>query len=256
MQQEDLVNLFSRNLTLENSSARAPEESRPQETPQPQPITYISQHYHHSAHLKNKSQKGVLEEILLNNRIDPLILSPPQVELFRNADEDQRNRLMELWRISPPDNETREFFQANGIWRDTSLAEEEEMARLRYERFSQADSVNMLDDSAAVQAVSGLLSDRTSPELDRDAEPYVLSGYEMLAQREYEEQERSLKESTRYNRATDPAFKGASGLWEKPAVQDMENQYGAFEQMREYGLWQPPVNGTVEVYNPDDDMML
>lgn len=257
MQQEDLATLFSRNLILDSSSAPPPEDVNIQE-PQnrPQSITYISQHYHHSAHLTSKPQKSDIDRLLSDNNIDPLVLSPPQVELFTNADGSQRNRLMELWRISPPNNETSEFFRGDGIWRDTSIAEEEQMAQMRYESFTRGDSINVQDDSAAVQAVSDRLMEHTAPDLGRDAEPYVLSGYEMLARQEYEEKERSLKESSRYNQATDPVFKGAPGLWEKPAVQDMENQYGAFEQMREYGLWQAPVNNTVEVYNTDDDMVL
>lgn len=72
----------------------------------------------------------------------------------------------------------------------------------------------------------------------KQAEPYMQSGYEQLARRDYEQQVRSnaqrnaiameggpvpLQESTRYNQATDPAYHRAPF---SKGQQDMENQYG------------------------------
>lgn len=78
------------------------------------------------------------------------------------------------------------------------------------------------------------------------AEPYMASGYELMAQREYEASARAsdpaLKESTRYNQATDPVYNssaaGTGGLWEKNvgSVMDMANNYGAFAYARENGF--------------------
>jgi hypothetical protein len=67
----------------------------------------------------------------------------------------------------------------------------------------------------------------------------MTSGYEMMARREYEQSaqtENPLKETSRYNQATDPVYSG--GLWQKNvgSVLDMENQYGAYAYAREYGM--------------------
>jgi len=102
-------------------------------------------------------------------------------------------------------------------------------------------------ESAAVRAVPTLLS----PSLEenrQNAEPYILSGYEALAKREYDQQlqEQRLQESTRYNQAVDPIYKATAGMWEKRGLQDMENQYGAFAQMREHSF----------VGYGDDDMVM
>ncbi|KAK8168101.1 hypothetical protein IWX90DRAFT_511390 [Phyllosticta citrichinensis] len=53
-----------------------------------------------------------------------------------------------------------------------------------------------------------------------NAEPYMLSGYEMLSKREYDE---GLAAKGLYMQSTDPVYKAA-----------VENQYGAFQAVREY----------------------
>lgn len=73
------------------------------------------------------------------------------------------------------------------------------------------------------------------------AEPYMASGYEMMAMREYEESARAqdaVKETPRYSQATDPVYNTGNGLWQKNvgSVIDMENNYGAYAFAREYGL--------------------
>jgi len=72
----------------------------------------------------------------------------------------------------------------------------------------------------------------------------MMSGYEMLAQREYENS-KVLAESKRYNQATDPVFRGSGGDWSK-GVEEMENRYGAFEATREQGGRMGVVNGLDE----------
>ncbi|KAF2810542.1 uncharacterized protein BDZ99DRAFT_463102 [Mytilinidion resinicola] len=310
MQQEELARLFSNNLTLSSSPAPPPQYSQVEQPPQQQqqepqvqqehqepsqqaptqqqapaqqPIIYASQHYTHTHHVVPIVHKPRpiptplstpdLVEVLLRNSIDPTLLFPSQVSLFQNADEDQRLRLLELWRISPPQgrqgipdgidyNTSRQLYD----WPPTSLAQEEAMAKLRYERQVEEDrqkedirlheqrlQESMDADSAAVaETTRNLLS---SPER-QNAEPYILSGYEALAAREYErsaQEEQGLRESTRYNQAIDPVYKGnGSGLWEKHVgVVDMENQYGEYEHMREYASPNPQVM----VYG-DDDMIM
>jgi hypothetical protein len=298
MPQEELARLFSSSLTL--SSSPNPPQYTPREEPpaqqqqeqheqhepeQPvqQPITYISQHYTHTHHVVPIVHKPRpvptplttpdLVEVLLRNSVDPTHLFPSQISLFQNADEDQRLRLLELWRISPPQgrqgipdgidyNTSRQLYD----WPPTSLAQEEAMAKLRYEKRAEQErqakeirlhelqlqqSMDMNQESAAAQATRNALS---SPER-QNAEPYILSGYEALAAREYERSaQEGLRESTRYNQAVDPVYKGTGpGMWEKHvgATVDMENQYGAYEQLKEYG------SGPTEVMvYGDDDMIM
>lgn len=95
------------------------------------------------------------------------------------------------------------------------------MAKLRYEKAQQEQKAREVS---------------TSPPA---AEPYMASGYDMLARREYEQ---SAKESS-YNQSTDPVYNssGGNGLWEKNvgSILDMENNYGAYAYAREYGIQQP-----------------
>lgn len=233
MQQDELAQLFAANMHL---SQNAPQQQNPQQQnlqqnpPQQKEktIVYASSHYTHSHHVRvveprTRIELSELGAILLRNSINPEMLFPSQVELFQNADDDQRLRLLELWRISPPQgrqgypegsdyNMSRQLYD----WPPTSLAQEEAMAKLRYEKAQQEEQKRS-----------------TSPQV---AEPYMMSGYDMLAQREYEQ---SAKET--YNQATDPVYNSSSsGLWQKNgSISDMENNYGAYAYAREYGFPQP-----------------
>lgn len=104
-----------------------------------------------------------------------------------------------------------------------------------------------MDDDDVVRAMAERAAAAAAPAsptlVQKQAEPYMLSGYETLARRDYEEQARlnaqretmamegmnqPLQESTRYNQATDPAYYRG---WEKSGTSsepqaDMENQYG------------------------------
>jgi hypothetical protein len=287
MQQEELSQLFSAHMSL-NQAPPHQEQPAPPQPPQEQtqvsqPIIYASQHYTHSYHIvpthqvqqptKTHIELSELQSILLRNSIDPSLLFPSQVDLFQNADDDQRLRLLELWRISPPQgrqgypdgveyNASRQLYD----WPPTSLAQEEAMAKLRYERLEEEriqqeesqkhqeqqqldQGMDQEDDSAAVHAARDILA--TSPS---NAEPYIVSGYDMLAKREYEQSSQSsanhLQESNRYNQATDPVYNHAGsngGLWEKNvgSMLDMENQYGAFAHARDYDT--RPVYGDEEM---------
>jgi hypothetical protein len=197
--------------------------------------------------------------MLVRNSIDPHTLFPSQVSLFRGADPDQRLRLLELWRISPPNLGSYDIAKEQATWLETTLQREEEMARLRYERaVMEAQGIGSPHDDAAAAAVEEISRPSSAPEARNrpptsgfsalnTAEPYMMSGYELLAQREYEKSGASttvLTESTRYNQATDPVYR-ASGSWDK-GVQDMENRYGAFEAMRDQGTGMASLNGLDE----------
>lgn len=250
MQQDELAQLFAANMHLsqnvpqyiqqqQSEPVQQQQQQQQQEQEAPKAIVYASSHYTHSHHViptrsaseppaKTHIEMSELGAILLRNSINPELLFPSQVELFQNADDDQRLRLLELWRISPPQgrqgypagtdyNMSRQLYD----WPPTSLAQEETMAKLRYEKAQQDQQTRELS---------------TSPEV---AEPYMASGYDMLARREYEQ---SAKESS-YNQATDPVYNstGGNGLWQKNvgSISDMENNYGAFAYAREYGFQQP-----------------
>jgi hypothetical protein len=263
MQQDELAQLFSDHMTLsqtvpQQNSQQPPEYQekslQQQEQEQaPKAIVYASTHYTHSHHvapvrsasepsIKTHIEASDLGAVLLRNSIDPSMLFPSQIELFQNADDDQRLRLLELWRISPPQgrqgypsgtayNMSRQLYD----WPPTSLAQEEAMAKLRYEKEHEQDTSH----------TSRELS--TSPQA---AEPYMSSGYDMLARREYEDSAKSGPPI--YNQATDPVYNNVGsngGLWQKDVggILDMENQYGAYAYAREYGMPQ--------VYN-DEEMVM
>lgn len=279
MQQEELARLFSAHMSLDQTPSQPQEQTHPQhieqipqeppaqqeQTQVAQPIIYASLHYTHSYHIapthhvqvppKTQISLSELQSMLLRNSIDPSLLFPSQIDLFQNADDDQRLRLLELWRISPPQgrqgypggvdyNTSRQLYD----WPPTSLAQEEAMAKLRYERQEEEriqqeeiqkhqqqldQSMDQEAGSAAVHATRDILAGSPTT-----AEPYIVSGYDMLAKREYEESAQAaanhLRESTRYNQATDPVYSG--GLWEKNvgSILDMENQYGAFAHARDF----------------------
>lgn len=282
MQQEELARLFSANMSLVQAppppySATPHHEEQQDYSEQPvhlqepekgsQPITYISQHYTHTHHVvpirhiphsptKTQSELSELQAVLLRNSIEPSLLFPSQVDLFQNADNDQRLRLLELWRISPPQgrqgypdgteyNTSRQLYD----WPPTSLAQEEAMAKLRYEK-AQVERAQQEEIQAHQQRLNASMDQgMESPAVQeiRDltsssAEPYILSGYEMMASREYERSAQEvashLRESTKYKQATDPVYNnvgGHGGMWEKNvgSILDMENQYGSFAAARD-----------------------
>lgn len=252
MQQDELTQLFSAHMNL---SQATPQQVQQQQAPKP--IIYASQHYTHTHHVaparsisepsfKTHIDRSDLAALLVRNSIDPSSLFPSQIELFSNADDDQRLRLLELWRISPPtgrpghpdgtdDNISRQLYD----WPPTSLAQEEAMAKLRYER-SQAEAKQQEDiQQHELQLEQSMTAADTSQV--QSAEPYMTSGYEMIARRDYEESARkeTILKQTQYSQATDPVYFHAGnhggGLWEKNvgSVMDMANNYGAFAYARE-----------------------
>ncbi|KAF1920248.1 hypothetical protein BDU57DRAFT_7628 [Ampelomyces quisqualis] len=252
MAQDELTRLFMEHMNL--SQHASPQQAfqqqqqgqqqqlgQVQQEEAPKQIVYASQHYTHSHHVvptrsvsecpvKTHIEPSDLESVLLRNSIDPSLLFPSQVELFQNADDDQRLRLLELWRISPPAGHlSKQLYD----WPPTSLAQEEAMAKLRYERREeQAGQQQQQKQQQSPEQVHASPSYHT-------AEPYMASGYEMMASREYEKSaqaETPLKETSKYNQATDPVYNG--GLWHKNvgSTLDMENQYGAYAYVREYGM--------------------
>ncbi|TVY83281.1 hypothetical protein LSUE1_G007645 [Lachnellula suecica] len=292
--QEDLATLFSRNLNLHNNPYVAPQ---PEPEPAQEQYTYsISQHYHHSAHTvaqqparpssePPQTDQLTVEIILSRHGVDAKSLFPSQIELFKTADPGQQMRLVELWRICPPDYGGHALAQDIGSWPSTSFEQEEAMAKLRYERqmleermsraggdMQSMDSDTMSDSSTTmpmtpIQGGDGRWS-------GQNIEPYMSSGYEALAQREYEASARPAKDvyshfgtavgGPNYRSSTDPVYKNVEDIQKYPNVGGdwealvnhqrqiaMENQYGAFSQQ-----FQHNAGGVTAAMGSEDEDML
>jgi hypothetical protein len=267
-QQDELAGLFARTMTFSNPTPPPEAKQQPAApTEEPRRI-YASMHYVPPTSFSQTTPQASPEpevrplsdneiaEMLVRNSIDPHTLFPSQVSLFRGADLDQRLRLLELWRISPPNLGSYDLAKEQATWLETTLQREEEVARLRYERaVIEAQGIGSPHNTLA--AVEEISRPSSAPEVRSrpptsgfgapTAEPYMMTGYELLAQREYERSAGGntvLAESTRYNQATDPAYRGSGGYGK--GIQDMENSYGAFEAMREQGSGMANLNGLDE----------
>ncbi|KKZ64704.1 hypothetical protein EMCG_09376 [[Emmonsia] crescens] len=237
------------------------------------PIVYsISQHYHHSAHqlpgsgtwstlsatLHDMQQAGMsADEMLLRHNVDPAALFPSQLTLFAQADLEQKTRLIELWQISRPSVGNPTSLQAFGNGGVIPTSSSSLPSYMQATRDAMTD-VDSMDQDARTSGVGGGVDNNT-----QHAEPYVMSGYEALAQREYnasvtrdvckhafaEESHSSVAAAatptpSSYKPAVDPVYKGhdwwgqqdqQQGHGQGPSeaellLQPMENQYGAFEQ--------------------------
>jgi hypothetical protein len=301
---EDLATLFSRNLSLHNAPYQKPVASSPiHQTTQPEEaITYsITQHYHHSAHLASQqlprpsstpppTDQETLEIILGRHGVDVSTLFPSQIELFRSAEPSQQMRLVELWRISPPNLGGHALSQNIGSLSSvqTTFEHEEAMARMRYERQTQFSEQqlpqvdgpeDMMSDGeqsnaplTPIQGGDGRWAGTTHS--THQPEPYMASGYESLAAREYElSAQRPSKDvyshfgtavgGLAYSSATDPVYKSIADIqqypngsygWAQRSLEEqqraMEDQYGAFSEHR-YGS-----GDMVKGYGGEDEEML
>ena len=216
--QEELIALFSRNLTLDPLSRPAPAPA-PAPVPEPQEerkIIYISQHYNHSAHVAKhdaqpprpaseppQSEHAAVEQVLKEHSVDTSGLSSAQFQLFKTVDTPEKLRLIELWRICPPTNSND---NPTLTWSMTTVEQEETLARLRFERQQQQLIDQQLQDEFAMmqdepmpkpEAVMSLDGTPLTPIQAGDGrwidssfhymEPYMASGYEEMARREYED---------------------------------------------------------------------
>ena len=239
----DLAELFRRSVTISSSPSHNHHmlsqtdlvESHPIVQEEPISINYsISQHYTHSAHIvhaintEQKSASQIIEsrptglsiyQILAQNNIPPSSLVRSQLTLFEQADDDQRARLIQLWSLSSP-HRTRNVGQSStkrtGEYQGEASEYTPDLAWLHQQR-------NAFDRSFHPEGelrydygdCCGLFRDKDL----EDAETYITSGYEQLAQRDYDEQMRravpaNLSTSAglifggRYNHATDPIYQG------------------------------------------------
>jgi hypothetical protein len=283
--QEELATLFFQNLSLHNTPFPAPTASSSADptTQAEEPITCsITQHYHHSAHVASQklsrpvstpppTDQETTEIILGRHGVDVTTLFPSQIELFKSAEPGQQMRLVELWRISPPNYGGHALAHDLGNWPATSMQQEEAMAKLRYERQmleERASRTQTVDELQHLDGAEDMMSDGEqsnapmtpiqggdgrwigSPQLAHQPEPYMVSGYESLAQREYDlSAARPSKDvyshfgtavgSASYIQAIDPVYKNVNNGWatrtQEQQQQAMEDQYGAFVQNHQYG---------------------
>jgi hypothetical protein len=266
-QQEELTGLFARSMHISNPTP--PPEILYDPPPQPSfdshqaaapPIVYASMHYTHTRHVvpvRFRSTPETTPEpqlplsddemitMLTLNTINPQSLFPSQVHLLRHADPEQRLRLLELWRISPPDMSSYDLIKQQGSWADTNLQKEEDMARQRHQRMTecrgfcstgqrsvssdpelaQAKNLENISSSTTLNGTSETYAtppERPSSAPGTYAEPYMMSVYEQLAKRDYDAQDHvPLRESNRYNSSTDPVYVGFGG--QKSGQENTEN---------------------------------
>lgn len=240
----------------------------------------ISQHYTHSAHVVNAvnaqqaassprntiSGRGLsIYQTLVQHNIPPASLLRSQLTLFEQADSDQRSRLIQLWSISPPNYKghgAQEQTDDISEYQNTTMEEEEARAWMRHQRhisMTQQRDVEEQIDRPLLPMCINKEEDLPSAEL------YMASGYEKLAQRDYQHQQQNpglanlspsvgLIFGTRYNKpATDPIYQNNGWHSDGYGPQRMEHQYGIFDQINQL---QAEAQGIVHIHEPEDEEML
>ncbi|KAI9800575.1 MAG: hypothetical protein M1833_003233 [Piccolia ochrophora] len=282
---DELSSLLSHNLTFSpievERASHTPEQLPKEDTS----ITYsVSQHYHHSSHLASTAvpsspvapafgaectDPAAAELALWKNGVDPASLFPSQLDLFQQADLNQKLRLIQLWRISSS-GQARQFnMPSRGSWPTSQIEQQNRTGWLHVDQQQPGGTDNnsclgrrpISDGDWATERPGqrGILD--LPQEVDRDpgmnphpgAEPYIVSGYDNLATQEYEEGVSQLaKEQFQpfgsvigrhsldgYNNATDPVYRGPEG-WnvehqDVSERQDLAFQYGGFDQLNQFG---------------------
>lgn len=252
----DLAELFRRNVNI--SSPTSLEGHTPSQSDlvrshavvekEPASINYsISQHYTHSAHIVHainaeqipasqiigpQPRDLSIYQLLAHYNISPSSLARSQLTLFEQADDDQRARLIQLWSLSPS-HRTRNIgqqlaertgehqagvleFRGDLVWlHQQRKAFDQSFHREGELKYGYGDFYSWLRDNDT-----------------GDAETYITSGYEQLAQRDYNEQRMqavpaNLSTSAglifggRYNHATDPIYQGRGRLDNHAGQQDV-----------------------------------
>lgn len=238
-QHDELAQLFAQNMHVSNVPIvqQQPEIQHIPQVSEKQaeahvPIHFISSHYTQTAHVRAETRSEpsrsppppynealmpeAMAQNLLQNSIDPSALLPNQIELCLHAEYEQRLRLLELWRISPPS-----YPQHSMQAVPTSVEREEAEARMRYEEQMRMQARAFNRHQAEMEDTHVPLHMR-----EGDAEPYIVDGY---GGRPVSKQ------------STDPVY-AASGLWQAPRYaaneqHSMEDQYGMYEQIRNHADW-------------------
>ncbi|KAK4951799.1 hypothetical protein LTR10_009719 [Elasticomyces elasticus] len=301
-QHDELAQLFAANMQVSYQQQEQQQQPQQEQQHQPEPVQidvekveqgpmhYISSHYTGTAHIiptntiaspsrspppsyGEATMPQAMAEMLKQNGVDPSSLLPNQIHLFANADQEQRGRLLELWRISPPSYPLEQHLSSAGMGMEvTSVEQEEAEARERYQQREEEQQQQQqraheewgLDThippqqqeptplspirepgepawppAARMRAASILAAARqTQPTPPQAAEPYMSSGYQQSSH-------------------TDPVYAAApTGLWQQPTpgygygsgyaeamardanASRMEDSYGQFEQIRNHAEWE------------------
>lgn len=169
--QDELAALFQQQFSLQNYVPPPPQE-QPKQVEEPY-VYSISQHYHHSAHIvaqqpsrpasePPQTDQLTTEIILSRHGVDVASLFPSQLDLFKTADASQQMRLIELWRICPPNYGGHALAQDIGTWPATSFQQEESMAKLRYERQMLEERMSRSGGDQQVDSMEDTMSDAST----------------------------------------------------------------------------------------------
>lgn len=205
--QDELVNMMTSNLHLD-ANHRQHDVSMPptpQVVPQMTPMTYITQHYHHSGHQAAAVTDDSAFATLANAGIDTSVLSPSQLQLYKHALPEQQQRLLELWRIAPPTPS--DLAKDVDNWPQTSMNQEEEAAQYRWD----------IMEKRRMNTTSNI----TPTEIKMNAEPYIVTGYDGLAHP-------SMESSTD---TEDKAGGHGREWWNLSDNEPIEHQYGLLQYM-------------------------
>jgi hypothetical protein len=194
--QDDLVALFNTHMNMEPSLV--PERKEVQISAPP--TTYsITQHYHHSAHVAQKTEaSGIMQgdcvpttnelanrvfETLRQHNVDPSSLSKGQLELFAKAMPEQQSRLVQMWQICPEPSKSAAGFSQQG---GSIFA-------------SQLDLQRSTQGQDRFDTMHG------------HAEPYMLSGYDLNGQVASQANEPTT--GSPYRLSSDPIYQAAGQRW-------------------------------------------
>lgn len=146
-----LASLFEQHLNITDEEQRAESPSTWTNDGANPSIKYsITQHYTHSAHINSQSLHPLQPHrddralrLLIQNDIAPSSLLRSQLDLFERSNTDDQAKLIMLWRLAPPSyarNGGQELADRLGEYQSITLAQEEELAWLRYQRhFARRD---------------------------------------------------------------------------------------------------------------------
>jgi len=143
---DDLTARFSHSLTLNSHSSSPSQPTLVKNVPSPtlqhsktdNGPTYASQHYTSSYYYSNSLPVTIIglhpTQILAQSGINPHHLFPCQLSLFSTLDPNRRQKLIGIWTTIPPTEESKRAVIAKyGYMNETSMINEEIMARLRLE---------------------------------------------------------------------------------------------------------------------------
>ncbi|KAK5719930.1 hypothetical protein LTR15_007203 [Elasticomyces elasticus] len=278
-QHDELAQLFAANMQVSYQQQEQQQQPQQEQQHQPEPVQidmekveqgpmhYISSHYTGTAHIlptntiaspsrspppsySEATMPQAMAEMLKQNGVDPSSLLPNQIHLFANADQEQRGRLLELWRISPPSYPLEQHLSTGMDM--TSLEQEEVEARSRYEAQQQQQQQRAQEEwgldnhippqqqqhqeptplspirepgepawppaarmrAASILAASAAANrqNNASPQQAMQAEPYMSSGYQQAMQAEP-----YMSSGYQQSSHTNPVCAAApTGLWQQP----------------------------------------